>query len=65
MENDHKPNISLTGERVILIETVSGKGAKMCKNITNHPDGYVYYEDTLDFIKGKKYPLRRVVRGPL
>ncbi|ECG8593541.1 DUF2931 family protein [Salmonella enterica subsp. salamae] len=56
LENDNKPNIPLTGESVILIETVSGKDLKMCKNITNHPDGYIYYGDTPDFIKGKKYP---------
>ncbi|EGA5129139.1 DUF2931 family protein, partial [Salmonella enterica] len=56
LENDNKPNIPLTGEKVILIETISGKDLKMCKNITNHPDGYIYYGDTPDFIKGKKYP---------
>jgi hypothetical protein len=28
----------------------------MCKNITGHPNGFTYYGDTPEFIKGKKYP---------
>ncbi|MFP2421412.1 DUF2931 family protein [Pseudescherichia vulneris] len=38
------------------ITTVSGKELDMCKGVTGHPDGYVYYGDTPDFIKGKTYP---------
>ncbi len=38
------------------IITVSGKELDMCKGVTGHPDGYVYYGDTPDFIKDKKYP---------
>ncbi|MEC5313379.1 T6SS immunity phospholipase A1-binding lipoprotein Tli1-EAEC [Escherichia coli] len=38
------------------ITTVSGDKMKMCKGVTKHPDGYVYYGDTPDFIKGKIYP---------
>ncbi|WP_292977210.1 DUF2931 family protein [Pantoea sp. UBA4549] len=37
------------------IITVSGKELDMCKGVTGHPDGYVYYGDTPDFIKDKKY----------
>ncbi|HHT0450427.1 TPA: DUF2931 family protein, partial [Klebsiella michiganensis] len=28
----------------------------MCKGVTGHPDGYIYYGETPDFIKDKKYP---------
>ena len=38
------------------ITTVSGKDLDMCKGVTGQPDGYVYYGDTPDFIKGKTYP---------
>ncbi len=38
------------------ITTVSGERMKMCRGVTKHPDGYVYYGDTPDFIKGKTYP---------
>ncbi|MBM0746874.1 DUF2931 family protein [Pantoea eucrina] len=38
------------------IITVSGKELDMCKGVTGHPDGYVYYGDAPDFIKDKKYP---------
>lgn len=38
------------------IITVSGKELDMCKGVTGHPDGYVYYGDTPHFIKDKKYP---------
>ncbi|MEQ4771626.1 hypothetical protein ABN079_19705, partial [Enterobacter hormaechei] len=47
------PNIELTD---ILVETVSGNKLEMCKNITRHPDGYIYYGEIPEFIKGKKYP---------
>ena len=53
LQNSRQPNIELTD---ILVETVSGDKLDMCKNITRHPDGYVYYGETPDFIKGKKYP---------
>ncbi|MDU4483227.1 MAG: DUF2931 family protein [Enterobacter sp.] len=38
------------------ITTVSGKNLDMCKGVTGHPNGYVYYGDTPDFIKDKTYP---------
>ena len=38
------------------ITTVSGAQMKMCRGVTKHPDGYVYYGDTPEFIKGKTYP---------
>ncbi|HIB8955645.1 TPA: DUF2931 family protein [Enterobacter ludwigii] len=38
------------------ITTVTGKDLDMCKGVTEHPDGYVYYGDTPDFIKDTKYP---------
>ncbi|MNF81038.1 hypothetical protein D3C84_632930 [compost metagenome] len=53
LQNSRKPNIELTD---ILVETVSGDKLDMCKNITRHPDGYVYYGETPEFIKDKKYP---------
>ena len=53
LQNSRKPNIELTD---ILVETVSGNKLEMCKNITRHPDGYIYYGEIPEFIKGKKYP---------
>lgn len=38
------------------ITTLSGDQLDACKNINQHPNGYVYYGDTPDFIKGKTYP---------
>ncbi|QLK63178.1 DUF2931 family protein [Enterobacteriaceae bacterium Kacie_13] len=38
------------------LKTVSGDKLSICKGITKHPDGYIYYGDTPDFIKGKVYP---------
>ncbi|HFK5773378.1 TPA: DUF2931 family protein [Enterobacter ludwigii] len=38
------------------ITTVTDKDLDMCKGVTGHPDGYVYYGDTPDFIKDTKYP---------
>ena len=53
LKNNGDPDLLQTSTK---ITTVSGKDLDMCKNITKHPDGYVYYGDTPDFIKGKKYP---------
>jgi len=39
-----------------VLNTVSGDKLNICKGITRHPNGYKYYGDTTDFIKGKKYP---------
>jgi len=49
------------GDPVVLqsdakITTVSGDEMRMCRGVTKHPDGYVYYGDTPDFIKDKTYP---------
>ena len=38
------------------LKTVSGEELTVCRGITKHPDGYVYYGETPDFIKGKTYP---------
>ncbi|PIF14669.1 DUF2931 family protein [Candidatus Pantoea floridensis] len=42
--------------RPSVLKTVSGEKLALCKGITKHPNGYKYYGDTSDFIKGKKYP---------
>ena len=36
--------------------TLTGEDRLICKGITKHPNGYVYYGKTPDFIKGKSYP---------
>ncbi|MCX4178129.1 DUF2931 family protein [Enterobacter sp. HSTU-ASh6] len=36
--------------------TLTGNEMLICKGVTKHPDGYVYYGKTLEFIKGKNYP---------
>jgi len=36
--------------------TLSGDRLDICKGVTQHPNGYVYYGDTPQFIKGKTYP---------
>ncbi|HHL2502100.1 TPA: type VI secretion protein, partial [Yersinia enterocolitica] len=33
-----------------------GDNMLICKGITKHPNGYVYYGKTPEFIKGKTYP---------
>ena len=38
------------------IATLSGEKLDICKGVTQHPNGYVYYGETPDFIKGKTYP---------
>ncbi|MBY7305552.1 DUF2931 family protein [Escherichia marmotae] len=53
LKNNGKPNIEQISTK---ITTTFGEGLDMCKEVTGHPDGYVYYGDTPDFIKGKKYP---------
>lgn len=40
----------------VKITTLSGDKLDACKGITEHPNGYVYYGETPDFIKGKTYP---------
>ncbi|WP_455916524.1 DUF2931 family protein [Pantoea agglomerans] len=40
----------------VKITTLSGDKLDACKGITRHPNGYVYYGETPEFIKGKKYP---------
>ena len=53
LKNNGKANIEQTSTK---ITTVSGNDLDMCKGVTKHPDGYVYYGDTPEFIKDKKYP---------
>ena len=36
--------------------TLTEDDMQLCKGITKHPDGYVYYGKTPEFIKGKAYP---------
>ena len=36
--------------------TITGKDMLICKGITKHPNGYVYYGKIPEFIKGKTYP---------
>lgn len=38
------------------ITTFSGDKLDICKGITQHSNGYVYYGDTPEFIKDKTYP---------
>ncbi|WP_371973288.1 DUF2931 family protein [Lelliottia nimipressuralis] len=38
------------------ISTLSGDKLDGCKGITQHPNGYLYYGETPEFIKGKTYP---------
>ena len=42
--------------RDFKIKTVSGSQLKMCKGVTYFGDGYEYIDETINFIKGKKYP---------
>ncbi|OAT33172.1 hypothetical protein M975_1048 [Buttiauxella brennerae ATCC 51605] len=53
LQNNGQPNIEQTSTK---ITTISGEKLDMCKGVTKHPTGYVYYGETPDFIKGKKYP---------
>ncbi|WP_318370708.1 DUF2931 family protein [Enterobacter sp.] len=36
--------------------TMTGDEMLICKGVTKHPNGYVYYGNTPEFIKGKTYP---------
>ena len=53
LKNNGDTDVLQTGTQ---ITTVSGNELVMCKNVTKHPDGYVYYGETPEFIKDKKYP---------
>jgi len=48
-----EPNYRVTPS---VLKTVSGDNLSICRGITKHPNGYKYYGETPDFIKGKKYP---------
>ena len=39
-----------------MLTSLSGDKLDVCKEINKHPNGYVYYGETPDFIKGKTYP---------
>ena len=56
LEDYRKPNIFLTGDKVITIKTVSGDKLEMCKGITGSDFSYPYDSDIREFIKDKKYP---------
>ena len=56
LEDYRKPNIFITGDKVITIKTVSGDQLDLCKGKTVYSHGYNYIQETLDFIKDKKYP---------
>ncbi|RKR63749.1 hypothetical protein C7387_0413 [Yokenella regensburgei] len=47
------PNIPITPNKII---TRSGKEMKFCQGITSHPNGYTYFAETPEYIKGKTYP---------
>ncbi|MEW7313362.1 DUF2931 family protein [Buttiauxella gaviniae] len=49
---DH-PNYPVPVEK---LKTVSGDLMTVCKGMSKHPEGYEYYGETPDFIKGKTYP---------
>ncbi|MBC3380526.1 DUF2931 family protein [Serratia fonticola] len=49
----NQPNYRVTPS---VLKTVSGDKLELCKGITRHPNGYKYYGDTPEFIKGKTYP---------
>jgi len=53
LQDNGRPNIE---QKTTKITTVSGKALNMCKGVTKHPNGFVYYGETPGFIKGKKYP---------
>ena len=53
LKNNGRPNIEQTGTE---ITTVSGKELDMCKGVTKSDFSYGYDDDTIDFIKNKKYP---------
>ena len=53
LKNNGRPNIEQTGTE---ITTVSGKELDMCKGVTKSDFSYGYDDDTIDFIKSKKYP---------
>jgi len=46
-------NVPVEPKRMV---TLSGDRLDICKGVTQHPNGYVYYGDTPQFIKGKTYP---------
>ncbi|EOX8525623.1 DUF2931 family protein [Salmonella bongori] len=56
LENTKKPNVRLTEDKDIVVETVSGEKLAMCKKITNHSFSGGYNDYILNFIKDKKYP---------
>lgn len=48
-----EPNYRVTPS---VLKTVSGDKLELCRGVTKHPNGYKYYGDTPNFIKGKTYP---------
>ncbi|MFI3311131.1 DUF2931 family protein [Ewingella allii] len=48
-----EPNYRVTPS---TLKTLTGENLEICKGITKHPNGYKYYGETPDFIKGKTYP---------
>ena len=47
------PNLPV---KPISLTTRSGKELELCKDITRHPDGYTWFGETPEFVKGKTYP---------
>ncbi|WP_338563613.1 DUF2931 family protein [Erwinia sp. E_sp_B04_7] len=43
-------------QRPVRLSTMTGNDMLICKGVTKHPNGYVYYGKTSGFIKGKTYP---------
>ena len=48
-----EPNFRITPS---ALSTLSGDKLEICKGVTKHPNGYKYYGETPDFIKGKTSP---------
>ena len=47
------PNLPV---KPLKITTLSGENLRLCKGVTQHPNGYTYFGETPEFIKGKTYP---------
>ena len=53
LEDNGNPSVLQQPARQL---TLTGDDMLICKGVTKHPNGYVYYGKTPDFIKGKTYP---------
>jgi len=58
LKNNGRPNLEQAGTE---ITTVYGKKLDMCKGVTESDFNYGYDDDTIELIKNKKIPLRKLV----